>query len=210
MTLPGQQPVIWTGTYTPDGGGRADGIGALAAKPDGSLERLGTAAKTDSPSFVAVHATLPVVYAVAEQRKMVRAFRRSGDYGLEPLGDPQPAGEATCHVAVDRQGRFVTVTCWGDGQVLLFELDADGGMTGRLPAAPSVDPHAGLGTGEPRQSRAHASLMLADGRIMTTNTSTEYSDTTNTFPFWCCTRCRGPLPKGRTTSWSATSPVPGT
>ncbi|CAN7539321.1 beta-propeller fold lactonase family protein [Pseudarthrobacter oxydans] len=169
MTLPAQQPVIWTGTYTPDGGGRADGIGALAAKPDGSLERLGTAAKTDSPSFVAVHPTLPVVYAVAEQRKMVRAFRRSGDYGLEPLGDPQPAGEATCHVAVDRQGRFVTVTCWGDGQVLLFELDADGGMTGRLPAAPSVDPHAGLGTGEPRQSRAHASLMLADGRIMTTD-----------------------------------------
>lgn len=57
----------------------------------------------------------------------------------------------------------------GDGQVLIYELDDDGGMTGCFPAAPSVDPHAGLNPAEPRQSRAHASLMLADGRIMTTD-----------------------------------------
>jgi 6-phosphogluconolactonase len=169
MTSPAPHPIIWTGTYTPDGGGRAEGIGALAAHQDGSLEWLGTAVQTDSPSFVAVHPTLPVVYAVAEQRKMVRAFRRTGGFALEPLGDPQPSGEATCHVAVDPQGRFLTATCWGDGQVLLYELDNDGGISGRFPAAPSVDPHAGLTPGERRQSRAHASLMLADGRIMTTD-----------------------------------------
>lgn len=169
MTAPSEQPIIWTGTYTADGGGRAEGIGALAENPDGSLEWLGTAVKADSPSFISVHPTLPVVYAVAEQRKMVRSFRRSGAFGLEPLGDPQPAGEATCHVAADPQGRFITAACWGDGQVLLYELDADGGMAGRFPAAPSADPHASLNPGEPRQSRAHASLMLADGRIMTTD-----------------------------------------
>ncbi|TLM75523.1 beta-propeller fold lactonase family protein [Pseudarthrobacter sp. NamB4] len=169
MTSPGQQAIIWTGTYTPDGGGRAEGIGALAEHEDGSLEWLGTAVKADSPSFLAVHPTLPVVYAVAEQRKMVRAFRRTGDFGLEPLGEPQPAGDATCHVAVDPQGRFVTAACWGNGQVLLYELDADGALKSRFPAAPSVDPHAIVNPGEPRQSRAHASLMLADGRVMTTD-----------------------------------------
>src|SRR5919112_1984339 len=126
MTSPAQHPIIWTGTYTPDGGGRAEGIGALSAHPDGTLEWLGTAATADSPSFVAVHPKLPVVYAVAEQRKMVRTFRRTGDFGLEPLGNPQPSGEATCHVAVDPQGRFLTATCWGNGQVLLYELDSDG------------------------------------------------------------------------------------
>lgn len=169
MTSPAQHPVIWTGTYTPDGGGRAEGIGALREHQDGSLEWLGTAVKADSPSFVAVHPTLPVVYAVAEQRKMVRAFHRTDEFGLEPLGDAQPAGEATCHVAVDPQGRFLTAACWGDGQVLLYELNDDGGITGRFPAAPSVDPHASLNPGELRQSRAHASLMLSDGRIMTTD-----------------------------------------
>lgn len=169
MTSPPPNDLMWTGTYTSDGGGRADGIGVLAAHGDGSLEWLGTAVKADSPSFVAVHPTLPVVYAVAEHRKMVRAFRRTGNFGLEPLGDSQPAGEAACHVAVDPRGRFLTAACWGDGQVLLYELDDDGGMAGCFPSAPSVDPHASLNPGELRQSRAHASLMLADGRVMTTD-----------------------------------------
>lgn len=169
----GQAPphanIIWTGAYTPDGGGRAEGIGALRANGDGSLEWLGTAAEAQSPSFVAVHPTLPVVYAVAEQRRMVQAYRHVDGHRLEPVGTSWPAGEATCHVAADPQGRFVTATCWGDGQVLLYELDADGGITGRFPASPSVDPHSAHSPDERRQSRAHTSLMLHDGRVMTTD-----------------------------------------
>jgi 6-phosphogluconolactonase (cycloisomerase 2 family) len=164
-----QQTLIWTGTYTADGGGRAEGIGALSSHPDGTLEWRGTAAKADSPSFLAIHPTLPVVYAVAEQRQMVQSFRRAGEYGLEPFGDPQSAGEATCHVAVDPLGRFIVAACWGDGQVLLYELNHDGGISGRFAAAPSIDPHGSLTPGQPRQSRAHASLMLSDGRVMTTD-----------------------------------------
>lgn len=169
MTSAMHDPIIWTGAYTPDGGGRAEGIGALRAHGDGRLEWLGTAVKAQSPSFLAVHPALPVVYAATEQRRMVQAYRRTGSFGLEPLGDPQPAGEATCHVAVDPQGRFVTAACWGDGQVILYGLDSDGGLTGRLPAPASVDPHAGRTPHGPRQSRAHASLMLRDGRVMTTD-----------------------------------------
>jgi len=169
MTNGAASNIIWIGTYTPDGGGRADGIGAARAHQDGSLEWLGTAVEAQSPSFVAVHPKLPVVYAAAEQRRKVQAYRRLGDFGLEPYGEPLAAGEATCHIAVDPGGRFVTAACWGDGQVLLYELDADGGMTGRFPAAASVDPHSALSPGNPRQSRAHASLMLRDGRVMTTD-----------------------------------------
>lgn len=169
MTSEPDTNIIWTGTYTADGGGRAEGIGALKALPDGRLEWLGTAARAESPSFVSVHPSLPVAYAVAEHRGLVQAYRRTGEYRLEPYGAPQPAGAAVCHIAVDPHGRFATAACWGDGQVLLYELDADGGMGKPFPAAPSVDPHAGLNRAEPRQSRAHASLLLADGRVMTTD-----------------------------------------
>lgn len=169
MTLGTTSSILWIGTYTPDGGGRADGIGAVREHQDGSLEWLGTAAEAQSPSFLAVHPTLPLVYAAAEQRRKVQAYRHRDGFALEPHGEPQQAGVATCHVAVDPHGRFATAACWGDGQVVLYELDADGGMTGRFPAAPSVDPHASLSPGSRRQSRAHASLMLSDGRIMTTD-----------------------------------------
>jgi 6-phosphogluconolactonase len=153
--------LIWAGCYTADSGGSGTGIGAVNAAADGTLSWLGSAAEADSPSFLAVHPFLPVVYAVGEQERTVRAYRRSGAFGLEPDGPPWPAGEAACHVAVDPAGRFLVVACWGDGQVLLYELADDGTIAARFPAAASLD--------SARPSRAHASLMLADGRVMTTD-----------------------------------------
>lgn len=153
--------LIWTGCYTPDKGGRGEGIGAVRTAPDGTLSWLGLAAKADSPSFLAAHPLLPMVYAVGEQGGTVRAYRRSGAFGLEPVGPAWPAGEAACHVAVDPLGRYLTVTCWGDGRVLLYELDHDGGISASFVAGASSLPD--------RPSRAHSSRMLADGRVMTTD-----------------------------------------
>ncbi|NYD78263.1 lactonase family protein [Arthrobacter cupressi] len=157
--------LIWTGSYTVDSGGNGKGIGALLARPDGSLEPLGLAVACDSPSFLAVHPALPVVYAVHEHAQTVGVYRRSGSgVTLEPLGEAWTAGAAACHVAVDPRGRFLVVACWGDGQVLLYELDADGAIASRREVEPSRDPYdAG------RPSRAHATLFLQDGRIMTTD-----------------------------------------
>ncbi len=156
--------LIWTGSYTADAGGSGEGIGALRAGSDGSLESLGLAVACESPSFLAAHPTLPVVYAVHEHARTVRAYRRTGAAGLEPFGRPWSAGAAACHVAIDPRGHFLMVACWGDGQVLLYELDHDGDITSRTAADQSQDPY---GAGRP--SRAHASLMLRGGRIMTTD-----------------------------------------
>lgn len=164
MTPSENHPLIWTGSYTSDSGGHGAGIGAISAAPDGTLTWRGTAAKADSPSFVAVHPSLPLVYAVGEGTQSVQVYRRRGEFALEAVGEPWHAGEAACHVAVGPEGKFLVVACWGDGQVLLFELDDDGGITSRFSAAPSADPYA-----DGRPSRAHASLMLADGRVMTTD-----------------------------------------
>lgn len=180
--------LIWTGAYTADSDGNGWGIGAVAAREDGSLSWLGTAVEAPSPSFLAVHPTLPVVYAVAEAAQTVRAYRRTGLFGLEPLGEAWPAGAAACHVAVDPSARFIVVACWGDGNVLLYGLDDDGGITSRFAAPPANDPHAGveggldIATGGPRVSRAHASLMLEDGRIMTTDLGFDLVRVWNYFP----------------------------
>ncbi|GGF35876.1 lactonase family protein [Subtercola lobariae] len=164
------------------GAAAADGEQGDAAR----VEWLGRAVDAPSPSFVAVHPTLPVVYAVAERAQTVAAFRSVDDVDgvpqLEPLGSAWPAGEAVCHVAVDNLGRFVTATCWGDGRVLLYELASDGALISRFEGAPAADPHAESAAAEadtqgmlartgfaPRTSRAHCSLMLPDGRIMTTD-----------------------------------------
>ena len=133
--------LIWTGSYTADSGGSGTGIGAVAPAADGTLRWLGVAAAADSPSFVAIHPSLPAVYAVAEQARTVRAYRRAGAFGLEPAGPAWPAGNAACHVAVDPSGRFLVVCCWGDGQVLFYELDAEGRIMGRTAAAASRDPY---------------------------------------------------------------------
>ncbi|WP_200846827.1 beta-propeller fold lactonase family protein [Arthrobacter sp. 18067] len=161
--------LIWVGCYTADRNGHGQGITALSADEDGQLTSVGLAIEANSPSFLALHPTVPVIYAAAEEGKTVRAYRRTGDAELEAFGEPWPAGDATCHVAVDPQGRFVVATCWGDGQVILYELDDDGAITSRTSAAAAVDPHFTAPTDRERPSRAHSSLMLPDGRVMTTD-----------------------------------------
>lgn len=171
---------LWAGSYTSDSGGSGAGIELLDAAVGRSLEFLGTAAEADSPSFLAVHPTAPVLYAVFEAAGLMQAYAIA-DAGadelgptLQPLGEPWTTGEAGCHVAVDPRGRYAIVTCWGDGQVILFGLDGRGGIVSRTVAPAARDPHAhrnpaypALGTARP--SRAHASLVLPDGRILTTD-----------------------------------------
>lgn len=161
--------LIWTGSYTADRNANGKGIGAISVDSDGKLTSLGLAAAADSPSFLAKHPTLPVIYAVAEEGQVVQAYRRTRTAELEPMGKAWHSGEATCHVAADPHGRFIIATCWGDGQVVLYELDDDGAITSRTSAEAAVDPHQTGPTDDPRPSRAHSSHMLPDGRILTTD-----------------------------------------
>ncbi|MFT3797919.1 lactonase family protein [Microbacterium sp.] len=168
---------IFLGGYTADMGGTATGIGVLHAgaldetSAGGALSLREPAVVTDSPSWIAGHPTLPVLYAALEARQVVQAFRRTGEQTLVPLGAPVEAGEAVCHVAVSPDGRALIASCWGDGRVVRMTLDAAGAPSSSSLAPAATDPYAlsGMDAAEPRPSRAHQARFLPGGGLITTD-----------------------------------------
>lgn len=162
--------LIALGAYTPRHG-RATGIGLMTFEPPHTGHALDTIAACDSPSFLAAHPSVPVVYAVHEFEQTVAARIRTSEHGqLRAFGDAVAAGAAACHVAVDPAGTMLVVCCWGDGQVLSYGLGERGEIISRFAAEPAAaHPKPGPGHAEPLQSRAHAALFLPDGRVLTTD-----------------------------------------
>lgn len=139
---------FWLGGYGADSEGAASGIGVLdAGAPDdalagGQLSFRGTAAAVEgSPSWLAAHPTLDVVYAALEGTGAVRAYRRTGDAAFAALGGPVAAGEAVCHIAVAADGASLVASCWGDGSVVRMTLDAAGRPSTPVVAPPAGDPY---------------------------------------------------------------------
>src|SRR4029453_5777815 len=78
---------VFLGCYTGETGGEGEGIALLRRDPStGDLTRLGVAVRTPSPSFLAQHPTLPVLYAVNElDAGTVSAFAVGTDGTLTEL-----------------------------------------------------------------------------------------------------------------------------
>lgn len=185
---------FWLGGYGPAMEGSADGIGLLAGDAGHEATTLsyrGAVTETPSPSWLAQHPSLDVVYAALEGDAAVQAFARTGESALSPLGDPVAVGENVCHVAVAPNGSSLIASCYGDGRVVRIGLDAAGRMIPARPDAAAAlraalfgdedpdaaaatpagdgiaasDPHAAAG----RASHAHSAVFLPDGRIATTD-----------------------------------------
>ena len=188
---------FWLGGYGPAMEGSADGIGLLAGdegREASTLAYRGAVTETPSPSWLARHPSLDVVYAALEADALVQAFSRTGEAALSPLGDPVAVGESVCHLAVAPNGSSLIASCYGDGRVVRIGLDAAGRLVpaqGKADAAAALraalfgdedpdapaatppgdgvaasDPHA---AGADRVSHAHAAVFLPDGRIATTD-----------------------------------------
>lgn len=136
------------GGYSADMAGHATGIGLLhAGDPDGvtaggAFSRRDDAVAAPSPSWVARHPTLDVVYAALESRGEVRAYRRSGPDRWTPHGRAVAVGELVCHVAAAPDGGSLVASCWGDGRVVRMRLDAAGVPSAPVAVAAASDPYA--------------------------------------------------------------------
>ncbi|GAA5034537.1 lactonase family protein [Microbacterium fluvii] len=141
---------LLVGGYTAEMDGSASGIGMLlagaadAVLAGGSLGFAGDAVATGgSPSWVARHPSLDVLYAALEGTGAVQAFRRTGETSWAAFGAPVEAGELVCHVAVAPDGGSLMAACWGDGRVVRMKLDGAGRLSSPWIAPAAIDPHTG-------------------------------------------------------------------
>jgi 6-phosphogluconolactonase len=146
MTLAGQ--TVYIGTRS------TEGIYRLRFDPvSGAISDLKVAGKTENPTFLAVHPTRPLLYAVvAVPDGKVRAFAIEADGGLRLLNEVSSKGAGPAHVQIDRSGQWVTTANFGSGSIAVYRIEADG----RLSEAVDSAQHTGKGPHATRQAGPHA------------------------------------------------------
>lgn len=135
---------FWVGGYGADMEGEATGIGLLEGdegREPATLAHRGAVTQTPSPSWLAQHPSVDVVYAALEGEGTVQGFTRSAERSLSPLGGPVEAGDNVCHLAVAPSGSYLIASCYSDGRVVRIDLSADGSLLKPTIAEAARDPY---------------------------------------------------------------------
>ncbi|MEO7798201.1 MAG: lactonase family protein [Opitutaceae bacterium] len=167
MSAPASVPaasdtLVYVGTYT---GRQSKGIYAYrleaksAAAGEAVLLPLGLAVETPSPSFLVVEPKRRLVFAANEISSFegkptgaVSAFSVDSATGKLTLINQQPSmGTGPCHVALDRDGKFLFVANYNSGSFAVLPVAADG----RLGTPTSIQ-NVGKSANAERQSGPHA------------------------------------------------------
>ncbi len=113
--------------------GTQTGAGIYRARWNPATGQLGApelAAATPKPTFLALHPSLPVLYAGNEDdvpAAAVSAFTLDhASATLKPLGTQQTHGNSPCFVSVDRTGQLLFAANYGGGSLAAFPLGATG------------------------------------------------------------------------------------
>jgi len=161
---------VFVGTYTTAG---SQGIYTLRFDTvTGELTEAGKPVHLPNPSFLTMHPTKPVLYAVSEVRDFneeksgaVAAYRWNRvDNTLSLLNQVASAGGSPCHVDVDSTGSTLVVANYSSGTVASFRIQQDGSLS----EAVSVMQHEGSSVNERRQEapHAHSVTVSADNRFV--------------------------------------------
>lgn len=161
--------VLYIGGYAAVG---APGIQVFTF--DDGFTKRGESADIANPSFVALHPTLDVLYAVSETDAASDGVAGSvhalavesvaQEVRLLPLGHRPTGGDHPCHVAVHPHGHTLVVVNYTGGMVTAYPLASDGAIG---EAEPSFQ-HSGSGPHPHRQQgpHPHSSIFSPDGRFV--------------------------------------------
>jgi 6-phosphogluconolactonase len=121
--VPAAEHLVWFGTYT-GAGTKSDGIYVSRFDDQtGTFGPVELAAKTTTPSFIALHPTLPVLYAACEFVGKVEAF--TIDEATGKLAAKGHAAVWACHLSVAPSGSALLAA---GGGVACLSLANDGGL----------------------------------------------------------------------------------
>jgi len=171
----GEVPV-WFGTYT---NAKTGSEGVYVSRFDtatGTLTKPVLAGAAKNPSFLAMHPTLPVVYAVSEIAGAdgkptggILSFTIDERTGMLTKKNEQPSGgPGPCHVSVDRTGKVVLAANYSGGSVICLGLGSDGGLRPVVSGTPGgFLQHEGKSVNEKRQEKPHGHSIYPapDGRF---------------------------------------------
>jgi 6-phosphogluconolactonase len=161
LAAPPHECFMYVGGYTFKGG---KGIYAFRYNPaTGKLAPLGLAAETLNPSFMAVHPSSKLLYAVTEfpsnefppdpkKNASIHSFsidRRTGM--LKALNTVSSGGAFVPHLAVDESARTLVAVNYGSGSTVAFPIQPDG----RLGEVSRLIPHSGSSIDPKRQTAPH-------------------------------------------------------
>ena len=156
--------LVYLGTYT---GQKSKGIYVSRFDPaSGTLSAPALAAEASNPSFLAIHPSRDLLYAVNEVNTSegkpggsVAAFAIDRGTGkLTLLGQQTSGGAGPAHVSVDRNGQNVLVANYGGGSVEVLPIGTNGGL--RAPS--SFIQHTGSSVNPDRQKGPHAHSIDVD------------------------------------------------
>lgn len=172
---------VWFGTYTNQKTGSEGIYVARYHAASGALSLPELAAVAKNPSFLALHPTLPVLYAVSEApgpdgkpTGAVMAYAIDGATGrLTLLNHQSSGGSGPCHLSVDRSGKVVVAANYGGGSTICLGLAADGSLKPAVTGEPGGfiqhgydrTGEAGINANRQEKPHGHSADISPDGRF---------------------------------------------
>jgi 6-phosphogluconolactonase len=147
------------GGYTGD-----KGTGRGISVVDG--DRVTATVPAESPSWIARHPRLPVLYAVAEvDNGRVHAWSLASGVPAAELGSGETGGAEPAHLSVDSSGQFLITANYSGGSISVHRLNDDGSIGPRT----QLLTHTRHGD-HPRQTQAHPHMVrIVDRTVLITD-----------------------------------------
>jgi len=151
--------LLFVGSYTSETGGRGAGISTVALDPVSRDMQVRHELALASPSYLALHPALPVLYAVNEtDHGHATALAIASDGALRTIGEADTGGASPCHVTLTPDARHLLCSNYSSGSLAVFRLDDSGAIVERT----DLVVHDGRGPDPDRQEGPHIHMAVVE------------------------------------------------